>query len=397
MVQRRLWGRRQVWRGLVIAVLVVASFAALPASAAAQSQPFQNPCDVIPGLPFCTSALGPLRDITANWHDYQPALVQPIPIADYFPGDFEDDPVTGAGFCGTEKYNPPPPAPVSTVETGLQGYPPPPRNLSGPTTYCFLRYLPADFDPLCQGCHRILIDYSAIPATGPPAQGHWAGHMFVGSYLQPLMPFNAHSPNVKNLCSDKSINPTPGAGCADPLGSFDSHLHSIEGDTTYYHHFPGEGRYFNGPAYMAGDGAGVPYHWVTGAYFDVSPNGGEVSPVWYGAGYRGAGDALPDTDLSYGCLCEVPPAGHGTVSADLVLGADSGGAPAVGGPPAGGGSNSGAGVLSAGTGTAGATINGGGGLPNTGTGGPATAPWLIATLLVVLTGAVARRLASKRR
>jgi hypothetical protein len=312
----RLWKARPIRLGAIASLVVTAVLWGAPVTAKAPAS--SNPCDLAK-LPVCTSALGPLRDITAYWRVYQAALVQPIPIADYYPGDSEDNPVTGAGFCGTERYHPPPPEPKSTVETGLHGLPAPPRNVTGPTKYCFLRYLPTDFTPLCAGCHRVLIDYSAIPRSGPRPQGHWAGHIAIGSEFAPVMPVNGHSPNVKNLCSDKFFNPTPGSGCRDPLGSFDAHLHSIEGDTAFYHHYPFEGRYFNGPAYLAGDGGTVPYHWVIGAYFDIDPKGAVASPVYYGAGYRGAGDRLPDTDVSYGCLCEVPPAGHSTISRDFSL------------------------------------------------------------------------------
>lgn len=320
--------RRGIARGLAGALAVVAVLmASLQAPMAGQAAS-DNPCDTLPSLPICTTALGPLRDVTANWRSYQPSLVQPIPIADYCPnppscssGDPEDSPQPlGAGYCGTETYTPPPaltPSTTSTIETSLHGYPPPPRNVTGATDYCFLRYLPnpnGDFDPLCSGCHRILIDFSAMPnLAGATVRGHWAGRMTIGDDMTETTPFNAHSPNIKNLCADKFFNttpvtPSPGATCnIAAISNFDLRAHSFEGDSTYYHHYPLEGRYFNGPAYLAGDGVTVPYHWVVGAYFDIDPMGSATaSPVWYGAGYRPSNCALPDTDQSYGNACEAP-------------------------------------------------------------------------------------------
>ena len=319
--------RGGVARGLAAALAVVAvSLAGLQTPIVGQAASF-NPCDNAP-LPICTTALGPLRDVTANWRSYQPSLVQPIPIADYCPnppscssGDPEDSPQpAGAGYCGTETYTPPPaltPSTTSTIETSLHGYPPPPRNVAGATDYCFLRYLPnpnGDFDLLCSGCHRILIDFSAMPnLAGATVRGHWASRMTIGDDMTETTPFNAHSPNIKNLCADKFFNttaltPSPGATCnIQAISNFDLRAHSYEGDSTYYHHYPLEGRYFNGPAYLAGDGVTVPYHWVNGAYFDIDPMGSATaSPVWYGAGYRPLSCPLPDTDQSYGSACEAP-------------------------------------------------------------------------------------------
>jgi hypothetical protein len=322
-------GRARLALAAALVTLTSAGLVSMPQPAAAQSS---NPCDSA-ALAQCTSALGPLRDVTANWRYYQPSVVQPVPISDYCSappactaplgrpagGDPEDaNPPTGAGWCGTETYNPPPNISPSTMENSLHGYPRPPGKnapYSGP--YCFLRYLHTDFDPLCKGCRRVLLDYAAIRATGPRAEGHWAGRFTLGADTGPLMPFNAHSPNVKNLCSDKFFNPAPGSGCNDPIASFDTHGHSLEGDTAYYHHFPKEGRYFNGPAYLAGDGISVRFHWVQGIYFDVNPNSSQASPAWYAAGYRDAADSLPDTDQSYGCACETL---HQTYSASYPIG-----------------------------------------------------------------------------
>jgi hypothetical protein len=325
-----------------------------PPAVAAQSN---NPCDLVAGLPICNSALGPMRDVTTTWRQYQPALVQPVPEKDYCPnppscsnGDPEDGPPPGgtptifaAGHCLTETVNQPDPpaAPIpgateaSSLPTTIVATAPPGKNhpYAG-SPYCVLRYAPTDFDQLCAGCRRIFIDYAAIPlgnyvSPAPPAgDGHWAARFTLDFSFSATTPFNAHSPNFKNLCSDKKFNPAKGSDCIQGVSQFDMYGHDFEGDTTVFHHFPYEGRYYNGPAYLAGTSP-ADYHWVQGAYFDVDPAGASQLGVFYNAGYRGAGDVLPDTDWSYGCACEVPfqplglpglpGSGHTTWSASLVL------------------------------------------------------------------------------
>jgi len=305
--------------GLTLAVASAAAAAtAVPARVAADST--YNPCDTIGQLPQCVSALGPLVDVTARWREYQPALVQPIPMADYS-SDYEDQVV---GFCGTEQGTaaadgtPPPKGTVASAPPA--GVPAPPSS-QGP--YCVLRYFAADFTAPCATCHRVLIDYSAIPdgnPTAPGADGHWAARFTTTQGLSASTTFNGHSPNIKNVCSDKFFNPAKGAACdAIPFeADFDKHSLSVEGDVARFVHFPLEGRYYNGPAYLAGDGGAVPYHWVQGAYVDIDA-GATPGTVWYGVGYRGKGDPAPDTDQSYACLCEVPPLGHQAYSADYKL------------------------------------------------------------------------------
>jgi hypothetical protein len=365
----------------------MATQAPLPAAAATN-----NPCLLVPGIPFCDSALGPLVDVTANWQFYQPATVQPIPIVDFCPdysscstGDPEDAPAIGpptpvaAGRCGTETMNQPAlPAPqiptsyeVLSLPTAIVGTPPPgPHAVSqsySTSRYCVLRYLATDFDQLCSGCHRVLLNYAAIPqgtynATSPASDGHWAARFTLDGSFSPTTPFNAHSPNFKNLCSDKKFNSAPGSDCIQVLAQFDNGSHSLEGDSTLFHHFPYEGRYFNGPAYLAGTPGN--YHWIQAAYFDVDPTGISPLEVFYNAGYRGLGDVPPDTDWSYGCACEVPftplglpgvpGAGHTTWSdsLNLVSASASGSGNGAGGSPSSGGPTS---------------ANSGGSLPNTST------------------------------
>lgn len=324
--------------------------------AAGAAPPSTSPCDHLPQLPQCVAALGPLVDVSDAAATFQPALVQPIPINDYA-DDFEDaPPPLGVGVCGDETVHPaadgrvPPPGRV--VPQPPPGIPPPPGT-HGP--YCLLSFLPTDFSPLCPGCHRILIDYAHIPqgtVTSPGAEGHWAARL---SSTAPTLtaPVNGHSPNIKNLCADKFFNPSPGSDCV-ALSRIDEYGFEFEGDSSTYHHFPLEGRYYNGPAYLAGTGTGDnPYHWVTGAYVDLDPQGSTGIRLWYGTGYRGAGDAVPDTDQSYGCLCELPPLGHMALSPSYPV-ADLHGR--GGGRPVGGGTVLG---TAAGTGSAGPT------LPNT--------------------------------
>ena len=310
-------------RAAAVAAMAVGAVSAGPVPADADSS--NNPCDSAP-LPVCTSALGPLRDVSARWREYQPALVQMVPI-----GDYSADPQTAVyGLCGNETASPAangqaiPPATQSALPpTGV----PAPPEVAGPShgPYCVLRYIAADFTPLCPSCLRILIDFSGIPATdatsdpvSPGADGHFALRLTAGQSLTARTPFNGHSPNIKNLCSDKFFNPSAGADCANALvAGFDEQGLGLEGDTGIYHHFTLEGRYYNGPFYLAGDGRTIPYHWVRGAYVDLDLGGPTTALLWYGAGYRGKGDPLPDTDQSYACACEVPPFGHSSVSATL--------------------------------------------------------------------------------
>ena len=348
---------RSLLPALAAALLVALAYPALPSQASSN-----NPCAAV-ALPQCTSSLGPLRDVSLTWRQYQPALVQPVPISDYFPSDPEDaDPPVGAGHCGTETSHPPPQVPASTEVGALPPiFPGPPPGLAAPypgSHYCLLRYLSTDFEPLCAGCLRLLLDFGAIPAgnaTSPPASGHWAGRFTPGSDPNPTISFNAHSPNIKNLCSDKFVNPSASSDCVVFAG-FDMHALEMEGDSAIYHHYPLEGRYYNGPSYLAGDGATVPYHWVHGAYFDLDPRGATSVTMWYSAGYRGLGDAAPDTDQSYACACELPGTGHQTFSIDYTFKPVA----AAGVPPQAG---------ARGPSSPGAT--GANGLPGTGTPGPA--------------------------
>jgi len=281
-----------------------------------------SPCDYAPQLPQCVPALGPLLDVSRHWRDYQAATVQLVPISDYASDPEDGPPPFGVGTCGGETVHPA--ADGSTVPDG-RVVPAPPAGIPGPPgthgPYCLLTYFAADFTTPCTGCHRMLVDFAHIPAgtsATPGADGHWAAR-FSASNLNVSAPFDGHSPNIKNLCSDKFFNPSPGSTCT-PYAQIDGYGLEFEGDATIYHHFPLEGRYYNGPQYLAGNGTRQsPYHYVNGAYFDVDPMGSKGLTMWYGAGYRGKGDSAPDTDQSYGCLCEVPPVGHSAYSVSYPL------------------------------------------------------------------------------
>ncbi|HZS14471.1 MAG TPA: hypothetical protein VFC09_07730 [Candidatus Dormibacteraeota bacterium] len=306
------------------AALAVAGAAALLAApAAAQTAPQgTSPCDYSAQLPQCVPALGPLRDVSADAAAYQPALLQLVPISDYASDPEDAPPPLGVGVCGGETSHPA--ADGSQPPQGVVVQAPPPGVPAPPGThgpYCLLRYLSSDFSTLCSGCHRLLLDFSAIPdgnSTSPGAGGHWALR-FSSTTLNVTSPFDGHSPNIKNLCADKFFNPSPGSDCVT-YTQLDGYGFEYEGDSSIYHHYPLEGRYYNGPAYLAGSGTHRdPYHWVTGAYADLDPQGSSGLTVWYGAGYRGKGDTTPDTDQSYGCLCEVPPFGHSAFSPSYPL------------------------------------------------------------------------------
>lgn len=293
-------------------VLAGAVLAATPAGAS--SSPSPDPCDQ-GGAPQCVASLGPVEDVTARAAYFQPALVQLVPISDYANDPEDSPPPLGAGTCGGETAHPPSPPPGRIVRLPPRGVPAPPGT-HGP--YCLLAYLPTDFSPLCSGCARAFVDYGAIPAgtaTSPGAEGHWAARLSQTSGTLST-PYNGHSPNVKNLCSDKFFNPSSGSSC-DMLAPADQYGLGVEGDSRWYHHYPLEGRYFNGPGYLAGNGRTIPYHWVHGFYLDLQLSG--PTGIWYGAGYRGRGDASADTDQSYGCLCEAPPFGHQGISPSFAM------------------------------------------------------------------------------
>ena len=54
---------RRLWVSIVAVTVVMAALLSGPTSASADSS---NPCDVFPSIPFCDSALGTLRDVTAK-------------------------------------------------------------------------------------------------------------------------------------------------------------------------------------------------------------------------------------------------------------------------------------------------------------------------------------------
>jgi hypothetical protein len=312
---------RAVLAGAACAAGLVGATLGAPAVRAQTSQG-TSPCDYVGQLPQCVAALGPLVDVTREWRDYQAATVQLVPISDYASDPEDGPPPLGVGTCGGETQHAA--ADGSTVPDGRVVAQPPagipaPPGTHGP--YCLLSYFASDFTALCSGCHRVLVDFAGIPVgdtSSPGADGHWAAR-FSMSQLNVSAPFDGHSPNMKNLCSDKFFNPSAGSEC-QPYAQVDGYGLEFEGDATIYHHYPLEGRYYNGPAYLAGNGTKVaPYHWVDGAYFDVDPMGATGLTMWYGVGYRGRGDAAPDTDQSYGCLCEVPPIGHSAYSASYPL------------------------------------------------------------------------------
>jgi hypothetical protein len=347
---------------------------------AAAADPF-NPCDNAP-LPVCTSALGPIVDVTADWRSYQAALVQPIPVADY-----ASDPAILAGLpgmttCGNETGSPTDNGeaiPAATTEAPpIAGLPAPPTGWNLASQYCVLRYIPGDFTPLCEGCARLLINFDGIPGTdivtdpvSPGAEGHFALRVTPSAGFAVTAVINGHSPNAKNLCSDKFFNTSPGADCANLLiNGFDTYGLGMEGDSAIYHHVTVEGRYYNGPYYLAGDGGEVPYHWVHGFYMDLQL-GGADGTAWYAAGYRGKGDVAPDTDLyppGYACACELLHTSWSTSSAITALAA----APSESTPSPG----------------PGASATGDGGLPDTARPAPPLATGSLAAG-VILAGTVA--------
>src|SRR5207253_9496187 len=142
---------RSVAAALAPLILLFASAVGTAASGTGTS-----PCDQA-SSPICGAALGPLRDVTAGWRWYQPALVQPIPVSDYASDPEDAPPPLGVGPCGGETASPAsngqqvPPSILSAQPTC--GVPAPPR-LHVP--YCLLRYMTCDLTQLYTGFHRLL-------------------------------------------------------------------------------------------------------------------------------------------------------------------------------------------------------------------------------------------------
>src|SRR5579884_2503809 len=148
--------------------------------------------------PFHYNALGPIRDVTAQWQRYQPAAVFCVrpETPEYTPGGIGPT-VTGA--------NP------ACRRSGFA------RSARG------LVVIRVRTPTLCPGCRRLFIDFSKIPAADKPPAYYPRGHIFY-RLVSPNLTYTVdpigHSPNTKNFTNDKLLAPT-GSRQEQIIGAFD--------------------------------------------------------------------------------------------------------------------------------------------------------------------------------
>jgi len=226
----------------------------------------------LPQTPFTQDPLGPLVDVTARAADYQPAAVFCVK-----PDVFQLNPI-GPTVSGTDADCAD--SGFSSTETGLVKI-----EVSTPS--------------LCNGCRRLFLDYSKIPASNDApnyyAHGHFYFHM--GSFnpgytVEPI----AHSPNVKNFTNDKLF--VPDGSAQEPIvWGFDLHARAYTGNTTHTVHSDPQGPYYVGPWYV--NGAGRRIH---GAYLDVTvvtelgplPGDHRLNEIDYFTGFHSGEATCPD-------------------------------------------------------------------------------------------------------
>jgi hypothetical protein len=233
--------------------------------------------------PFQANAMGPMRDVTANWRHYQPASVFCIKpdVSEYTPG--------GVGATAT-------------------GRDPACRRSGFPATAKGLVRVAMRTPGLCRGCRRLFIDFSKIPAANTPPIYYARGHVFFrlvspnSSYtINPI----AHSPNTKNFTNDKLLAPA-GSPQEQVIGALDLHqLFGYVSDTAHFVHTAIQGPYYIGPWYVNRAGRRI-----EGVYLDVdvadatSLGSAQLDNIVYAAGFN-SGQLCPseDQDSFYaGCV-----------------------------------------------------------------------------------------------
>jgi len=244
----------------LIALLVVSA-----TTAVARAHP-------LPATPFTQDPLGPLVDITANAAAYQPAAVFCVK-PDVFQLTSIGPTVTGADpACAHSGFSP---------------------------TEQRLVKISVDTPALCNGCRRLFLDYSKIPAANEPPNFYAYGHAYfhVGSLnpsytVEPI----AHSPNVKNFTNDKLFVPD-GSPQEQAVWAFDLHARAYTGNTAHTVHSHSQGPYYAGPWYV--NAAGVR---IVGAYLDVTvvtdlgalPGDHRLNEIGYFAAFHSGEPTCPD-------------------------------------------------------------------------------------------------------
>ena len=236
----------------------------------------------LPASPFTQDPLGPLSDVTANWTDYQPATTFCVK-----PDVFQLTPVgpttNGADpACATSGFAP--------AATGLVK-------------------ITVNTPPLCNGCRRLFLDYSKIPAANAPPSFYAHGHAYfhMGSLnpsytVEPI----AHSPNVKNFTNDKLF--VPDGSPQEPIvWAFDLQARAYTGNTAHFVHSEPQGPYYAGPWYVSTAGVRI-----AGAYLDVNvitdlgplPIDHRLNEIAYEAGFHSGEKTCPDEALGAGAYAD---------------------------------------------------------------------------------------------
>jgi hypothetical protein len=242
----------------------------------------RSPTRASPAVPFSEDALGPIRDVTAHWRDYQPASEFCIwPDAQqYTPGG------DGAGATGRD---------LACRRSGFT------RHARG------LVKIVVRTPPLCRGCRRLFIDFSRIPTQDSPPHYYAHGHAFYrlasANFSYTVEPV-AHSPNTKNFTNDKLLAPN-GSPQEPVLSTLDRHqTFGYVTDTVHFIHTAIQGPYYIGPWYLNRQGRRI-----YGVYLDVNlaqatPYGNpQLDAIGYGAGFDARRLCPSDGDAFYaGCF-----------------------------------------------------------------------------------------------
>jgi hypothetical protein len=237
----------------------------------------------LPATPVTQDPLGTLVDVTAVWTDYQPAgafCVKPdvFQLTGVGPTVFGGDP--DCAFSG-----------FAEADTGLVK-------------------IEVATPPLCNGCRRLFLDYTKIPAVNEPPLRYAHGHTYFhyGS-LNPAYTVEpiAHSPNVKNFSNDKLF--VPEGSPQEPLvWAFDLHNRTYTGNTAHVVHSDIQGPYYTGPWYVNRDGDRI-----NGAYLDIDVVGGFVgelpgdhrlNEIAYFAAFHSGDAPCPDEMLGDGLYAD---------------------------------------------------------------------------------------------
>ena len=267
---RRLGGHAPALAGTVVGLATMTILATAVAPARADSSP-----------PFQNNPMGPLKDVSVNWRHYQPAgafCIRPD-VTQYTPG--------GAGATAT-------------------GHDPACRRSGFRRRAKHLVKIHVRTPAFCAGCRRFFIDFSKIPTTTAPGDGHAQGHAYYH-----LASFNntytvdptAHSPNTKNFTNDKLVAPD-GSPQAQVIGAWDFHAIEYVTDTRHFIHTKSQGPYYVGPWYLNRHGRRI-----HGVYLDVDvadamqwPNP-QLNGIGYIAGFNSSGLCPNDDDAFYaGCF-----------------------------------------------------------------------------------------------